>query len=427
MVPPSATGPDAAPRSRSLPPALAAVEVPEILSLRDALALALAHHPGLGALALEVEARAGAEVQAGVYPNPTLTVDVENFGRSRRRLGQLNGPEYTLAVGQLVELGGKRTARVRAARLERQLALWDYESARASLLAVTARDFVSVLTGQQQVELAEEGLRLGLSVRDAVRAKVAAGKVSPVEATRAEVLVSRARLEVDRAGGELAASRARLAAQWGQSVAGFKRAIGVLAEAPSPPPLEVLFEEVAGHPDVARWADEVEHREASMELARAGRIPDPTVSAGGRFLDETDESAFVVGISLPLSVNDRRTGAIEEAARRLDQARARRQAAWVSRRSDVVVAHTEVANALRQLKVLETEILPATAEAHHMTREAYLQGRAGLTDVLETERTWFATRLERLDALRRYHAHRAELETLVGHDLNEMTNRKTES
>lgn len=391
-----------------------------MLSMRDALALALEHNPNLSALALEVEAREGTELQAGLLPNPQLSVDVENFGRSRKRLDQLNGPEYTLAIGQLVELGGKRAARVRVAGYDRRLSLWDYESARADLLARTARDFVAVLTSQEQAALARDGIRVSEETHAAVLAKIESGKVSPIEETRAMVLVARARLAADRAEGELASARARLAANWGGAHAGFEQAIGGLGEPDPLPELALLHQELGSHPDIARWEDEIHRREAELKLERANRIPDPTVVGGFRFLDETDETGFLAGVSLPLAVSDRNQGGVQAADRRLSQAKARQRAAIIDRRAALTVAFEGARSARHQVLVIKSEILPGADRALESTREAYRQGKLGLTDVLATERAWFETRAELLTALRDYHGHRAELETLAGRPLTEI-------
>ena len=61
-------------------------------------------------------------LQAGALPNPELRAEVENVGGSGSRQG-FEETETTLGIAQLVELGGKRAARVRMAESERGLAV----------------------------------------------------------------------------------------------------------------------------------------------------------------------------------------------------------------------------------------------------------------------------------------------------------------
>ena len=107
------------------------------VSLRDAVALALLHHPGLAAFAWETRAREARMLQAGKPPNPTLDVLAEDIGASRRAgstLEQFVQPQATIQLSQLIELGGKRAARLQLATFNRDLAAWDYETARIDVL-----------------------------------------------------------------------------------------------------------------------------------------------------------------------------------------------------------------------------------------------------------------------------------------------------
>src|SRR3546814_16879005 len=61
-----------------------------------------------------------------------------------------------------------------------------------------------------------------------------------------------------------------------------------------------------------RNADVLRSR-AELELERSQAIPDLTLSAGVRQFRETDDSAFLVGVSIPIPVFDRNRGAIERA------------------------------------------------------------------------------------------------------------------
>src|SRR5205823_140188 len=71
-----------------------------------------------------------------------------------------NHSQTTLQLSQLLELGGKRTARVREATFGRELSKLDYESKRLDILKKTAQGFVEVLSAQERVRLGQENLEL---------------------------------------------------------------------------------------------------------------------------------------------------------------------------------------------------------------------------------------------------------------------------
>jgi cobalt-zinc-cadmium efflux system outer membrane protein len=142
-----------------LPPQPAAVSPVEhpgeptgVLTLRQALALALLRNPELASAAWEVRAGEARTLQAGLLPNPEFELEVENFAGSGEFRG-FDAAETTLALSQVIELGGKRLRRVRVAALERDVAAWDYEAKRVDVFTATTKAFVEVLSAQAKLAL----------------------------------------------------------------------------------------------------------------------------------------------------------------------------------------------------------------------------------------------------------------------------------
>jgi cobalt-zinc-cadmium efflux system outer membrane protein len=121
--------------------------------------LAFARNPDLAAFSWEVRSGDARILQAGLIPNPELGVEFENFLGSEpsRKFETL---ESTLSISQLVELGGKRAARIRLASSGKEVSNWDYEAKRADVAAEVAKSFVEVLSAQGRLTLAEELDRL---------------------------------------------------------------------------------------------------------------------------------------------------------------------------------------------------------------------------------------------------------------------------
>ncbi|MCA1765339.1 MAG: TolC family protein, partial [Desulfobulbaceae bacterium] len=318
--------------------------VPDQLTMAAALALALAKNPSLTGFSAEIRAREAAALQAEVLPNPELGVEVDNFG-GKDSLQGFDTAETTISFSQLVELGGKRENRRMVAGLEKTLAEWDYRSRKLDVLAATAKAFVEVLIAQEEVATNDELLKLAEQTAAAVGEKVAAGKVSPVEELRARIELAAARTEAAKAGRELKAAGRRLAGFWGGDRAGFARAIGQLGEIPALPEEESLKRFLSANPDLARWQAEIERSEAALALARSEAVPDLTLSAGFRNFQESDDNAFVAGVSLPIPFFNRNQGGVSEARARLDKARAEEKSDRVARLTDLSSAWQQLAAA----------------------------------------------------------------------------------
>ncbi len=196
------------------------------LTLPEALRLALAGNPQLAAARRELEASEGAVLQSRARPNPELAYSQEDTRRDTRSI--------TVQLNQTLELGGKRSARMAAAAQERGIAQADLDGAVAELRAQVLAGFHTVLAAQDRVRLAEDTLAIAQRAAEAAGKRVAAGKVAPLDETRARVAESGTRLELAQARTALRVARQQLAALWGEAVPSFGLAQGPQA-APGTP------------------------------------------------------------------------------------------------------------------------------------------------------------------------------------------------
>ena len=71
------------------------------------------------------------------------------------------------------------------------------------------------------------------------------------------------------------------------------------------PQLSELESILEDNPDIARWAVELQMRQAQSELARAQAQPNIKLSGGVKYFNESDGTAFVVGVGIPLRKSTR--------------------------------------------------------------------------------------------------------------------------
>ena len=442
------------------------------ITLADALCLALKNNPGLAAFSWDIRAAEARQVRARLRPNPELLVEIEDVRlgtgpgmrtrqstiglsssglTSQSERSSENGArsgfseaQFTVSLSQLIELGGKRSKRMQAAARDRDVTAWDYEVARADLLKDTAQAFVAVIAAQERVTLDDELLQLAERVVNTVSARVSAGRVSPLEATKAKTALSTARVQANASKRNLEAARATLAALWGDKEARFERAEGSLEDNVRPVPvLDEIKQRIAKNPDLSRWLAEVEKRQSAIVLERAMAIPDITVTAGLRargtpdpesrgygfgsdgltYSQEKGDSAsdwdnsVVLGVSVPLPLFNRNQGSILEAEHLASKAGEQRRATDVDVNVRLKKAYESVSTAYTTLSALKDDILPAATSTFDAINEAYTQGKFGYLDVLDAQRTLFEARQQYLDALASYHENIAEIERTMGESL----------
>ncbi|MHC4200596.1 MAG: TolC family protein [Planctomycetota bacterium] len=370
-------------------------------------------NPELAAAAWEVGAAGARTLQASLRPNPEFELEVEEFAGTGETSG-FDAATSTFALGQEIELGGKRQKRTEVAGLERRLAKWDYDAKRLEVLAETTVAFVEVLAAQEKLELAKETVAIAERTLGAVSERVKAGKVSPLEKMQAEVALSTSRVELERTRDELGAARETLPGKWGGAEPTFEKAKGDLGEVGEVPPLERLLELASASPEVARWGEELGLRKARVALQRANRTPDLGVRAGIQRLAESEDTAFMVGVSIPLPLFDRNQGGILEAERELAGAHQKRRAAEVRTRTKLRRAYRELRSARREAVSLRDKVLPAARRAFDAAHEGYQRGKFGYLDVLGAQKALFEVRQSAVEALASYRIALAGVEKLAG-------------
>jgi cobalt-zinc-cadmium efflux system outer membrane protein len=401
------------PRYESTDPPSSIDEPQGEISLKEALSLALLHNPKLAAFSWEIRAREAESLQAGLRPNPELAAELENFGGTGVVSG-FQANETTLALSQLIELGGKRSRRLEVANLDRDLAAWDYEGTRIDVLTETTKAFVAVLAAQEQLSQADELIDVADSVLQSVARRVRAGATSPVEESRARVSLETSRIDREGRARELSVARTQLAAHWGGIQPRFTAGRGDLDQLQAVPDLISLSADIQQTPAVARWTTELTRRLAERELSRSIGMPDLDLGAGFRHFTETGDVGIVLGVSLPLPLFDRNQGALNAAEMRIAQAEHARRSVETAVHTALQASHADAAASFDEAAALRDRAIPEAESAFALAEEAYRRGLMRLTDVLDTQRALFELKGRLIDALLRYHAAIAELERFTG-------------
>jgi cobalt-zinc-cadmium efflux system outer membrane protein len=372
------------------------------LTLRAALALALSRSPELAAFDYDIRIAEARMLQAKLRPNPEADVTSENVAGSG---GYSNADlsEHTLLLGQLIELGGKRRARVREAAFGRDLATFNYETKKREVFLKTAEHFIDVLAGQRRVVLAEELVRIANDFIPAVEKRVEAGKASDLEKTRFDIALASARIDLDQATRDVLAARQRLAAQWGSTKPRFTSVVGDLDATPPTASLDTLARRMAANPRLARFGAEVAQREAALAREKAAVVPDVTFRAGARQINETNDTTAVVGFSLPLPFWNRNQGNILAAREQISRAGAEQTATAAALMTELSDAYQNLARARAAILILREDVLPGADSALTATTEGYEAGRFSYLDVLDARRTISAARIQYLQAITDYH------------------------
>lgn len=377
----------------------------EALSLPEALNRAFMTNPNLAAAQKEIDATGGAVLQARLRPNPEVGALQEDLRRGRQTT--------TVQVTQPFELGGKRAARTALAERIQDQARVGVEQFKADLRAAVLEGYYEIIIARERAKLAQESLGLASSSADATGKRVQAGKVSPVEETRAGVARAGAQAELSQAEGAFRTARQRLSALWGETQPTFADVIGSLDIPSAIPDDAYVKQRLAASPTLRRARLEVERWRAAAELERARAVPDIAVTLGAKRLQLEGVTQAVVGITIPLPVFNRNQGSIAEALAREDKARDELAATEIQLNSNVAQVREQLNAARAEALTLQRDAVPGARSAFQAASKGFQLGKFSFLEMLDAQRTLVSTQAQYLRALFDTYRAAAELERLL--------------
>jgi cobalt-zinc-cadmium efflux system outer membrane protein len=178
-------------------------------------------------------------------------------------------------------------------------------------------------------------------------------------------------------------------------------------------PLETLTEKLANNPRLTRFGAEKMQREARLRLEKAKAVPDVTVFGGAREFGTADDTALIVGASIPLPFFNRNQGAIRAARERLDRNESEKAAVQIELSTLLAEAYQIAQGATAQINLFRNSVLPQSEQALSTAREGYTAGRFSFLDVLDAQRTVIAARQQYIQALATYQQSAARVISLT--------------
>ncbi|MFP5449226.1 MAG: TolC family protein [Alphaproteobacteria bacterium] len=346
------------------------------------LARAQATAPRLAEARANIARAEGLARQAGTLPNPTLELEVENFSGS----GPFRGTslsETTARVGQTLELGGKRSARLAAGRAEVGAARAQARRAEAEYAFDLASAYAEAEASERRLQLARETLALAEEDGRIASALVDAGREAELRRLQAQAAVQAARAAVEEAQAARATAFGNLTALAG-AAAPITSIPASLLDSTAP-----IFPGAnpAASATTSYLAAQAEREAAARRLRveRRRAVPDVTVSIGVRRFEEDDASALVAGVSVPLPLFDQNRGNIAAARAEAAVAEARLNAARLEAEAAVRTSAARSSAASSRLTAARQGESTAQ-EAYRLARIGYEAGRLPLSELVAARR-----------------------------------------
>ena len=357
-----------------------------VLSLPDAIQLALAHNPDSLTTDEDVRAAHGAEIQAHALPNPALFVYA--LGKN---LSPLDAPvPNQFGVTWTIPIGGKRGAGIAAAGAALDAAAATRIATRRQLELAVETAFISVLLDQSQLDFAKQdqaGLHQAVDL-DEVRYKD--GKIAYSDVLKLRIQERSTDDTVRQDELTLATDRAELARLVGDGTLAAEYTLAGTLAAPKFETLtaDALLERaLAKRPDYKALIASERSAQSSLTQARRQPIPDLGVLLDYDRVAGT-AGAFDVELSATIPLFDRNSGNTLAADATARKAHLAIDSMKNQLRADVIKAVRALETSAARLEVYDQQLLSEAKESLDITRHAYEQGRGTLLDYLDAESSY---------------------------------------
>ncbi len=346
--------------------------------------LALERNPTIAGAQSVIEQNEGRQIQAGAYPNPTITVQTADAALRDPSVGRRMG-ERAASLSQPLEWPGKRAARQDAADAGLASATVGLEEAKLNLIAEVKQAFYELLLAERTVDLLQQNLEIVQEVARIVKARVRSGEGPQFELVKAEVEVLKAKQEMTKAKNVVRVKLVGLdtltsgALGPRYKVQGDFRILRDHLDAE-----QMAARDPSQHPTLRRQGKLVEQAEFTVSKERHSRVPDVTLFGG--YAREVGREAVVAGLSVPTPLWYRQQGHIATAL----GAQRKEEAELIRARNDIgraINQHArEAETAQDQILVYEEGLLKQAQEALRIAQLSFRQGASSLLDVLDAQR-----------------------------------------
>jgi outer membrane protein, heavy metal efflux system len=394
-------------------PAAADDSAGDEITLRTAIALSIERNPELKGSIFSLNAAEARIRQAGLKPAPELRLDLENFAGTGRLSGA-NALEATLTLSQVIELGDKRAFRINAAKAGRSLVTTEQQTLELDIVAEVARRFIHVVSDQAQLELTRRATTLASNTVKAVELRVKAAKSPEVELARARIALVRAGIDEEHAEHELATTRRKLAAMWGETEARYGRASADLFALPAIAGFPELAGKLKRNPDITRFLSEARLHEAEARVAESRRNMDVQFGGGIRRLESGDDHALVASITVPLFAGRRAEPALAEATARQQLSESAYQAEFIRNHARLFEVYQEMRHAMTETMALRDDVVPQMEDVLRQTEYAYQRGRYSYLEWVNAQVELLEVNRRLIESAGKVHLLLSEIERLTG-------------
>lgn len=368
-----------------------------ILTLNQAIELAITGNPGLAEIRARAEAMAAVPSQEGTLPDPTLKFGALYLPTSSFNLHQDDFTMMEVGVSQEIPFPGKLGLREKIAEQEALAAADSVDEARLRLVREVKQSWWRLFYYDRALNLLDESEHFFQQLIDIAQAKYKVGKGSQQDVLLAQLELSKLKDEKLNLVIMRHSQNARINALLDRAA---ETSVQIPAEAEFKLPviIESALQDKALHirPLFAQHRKMLDAGLAKVDLAQKGFYPDFTVGAAYDARQNTpsgqsrsDFASVQLSINVPIYANRKQAKAVDQRQSELLQAQYALHDDHRKIQAEIAAKAVEYQQTKEKLLLLEHEIIPQAQQAVNSLLAGYQVSQTDFTDLLRTQLSFF--------------------------------------
>jgi cobalt-zinc-cadmium efflux system outer membrane protein len=399
-------------------PVPGAAQSPTLITLDQAIDLALSHNHTLKATQTLIFQDQAQEITANLRPNPTFGADsqfIPIFTPGDFSVENLNvAQQFDLGLSYLFERGHKRQRRLQAARDQTAVTRAQVADAERMLAFNVGQQFISVLLAESTLQFALQDLQGFQNAVTISEAQFKAGAIS--EGDYLKIKLQLLQFQTDVSSARVARAQALVGLReflgYDAVPANFD-VMGDLAYQPLTGSLEGFqAKALRTRPDFVAAQLGVTAAQSQIQLAKANSKVDVTGTYD--FTHTADQNSASIFVNFDLPIFTRNQGEIARTNFALTQAQEQQHAASEAVLGDTENAYEAVKSNDEIVRLYTSGYLKQAQDSRDISEYAYKRGAASLLDYLDAERSYRATELAYRQTLAAYMTAIEQLKSAVG-------------
>jgi outer membrane protein TolC len=408
--------------------------VPDALDLKEAVVFALENNFAIRQARERIKQQEGVEIQVRARQIPNVSA-AGSYSRNTEEISSYSAaPEGAWSIGlqarQVLYAGGGVRSSVKSAQLVREAAMLELEGIINQQLLSVRTQFYTVLLAKERIKVQEDSVNLLEQQLKDARNRFEAGTTSNFEVLRAEVALANGQPPLIQARNDhrIAVEQLRqllgFVAGRGANVTKVPEFVGTL-DIGQPVTYQLpdaLAAALANRPELQQLARLENAGEQNIKSSRSGYLPEVDLVGGYTVVRSPFSMAWdnrlegwTAGLQAQWNIFDGRatTGRVMQARSQLEQTKLSQAATMLAIEVQVRQANSSLIEAW-ELVQASSKTVEQAEEALRLANVRYSAGTATQLDVLTSQVSLTAARLNQLQAYYGYHVALAAMRQSIG-------------